>query len=89
MSSKSFEQKTVRMPYAYVRKINPNNHHKTIKKNPKNCDLTMKEQEKLLCNKSNRNNKTTKKFTKYPAPMEVDDPTEYALYRSWDPMDLD
>jgi hypothetical protein len=87
MSSKSHEQRTGETPY--VRKINLNNNNKKIEKKPKDCVLSTKKQPKLLFSKVNRNKKIVNKFTKYPVPMEIDDPAEYALYRSWDPMDLD
>ncbi|CAB4390505.1 unnamed protein product [Rhizophagus irregularis] len=77
MSSKSYKRSTERNPY--IRETNLNNDDsKRIKERPKNCVSTIKKKPEIINN-----------FTEYPVPMEVDDPTEYALYRSWDPMDLD
>jgi hypothetical protein len=44
---------------------------------------------KLLSSKVNKIEEIVNKFTKDPTPMEIDDPLEYTLYCSWDPMELD
>ena len=101
MSSKKIHKpRTYEAPY-YIQKINLGNNNRRVRKRPPKLCPDCKETSncvKLISNKINRIEEIINNFDKYLstknlnlAPMEVDNPLEYALYCSndWSPMDLD